>query len=238
MIQTFKAFIIDPDSDARLRLRQSMASVPNFKTLVQFSSPSEALNQLNVLDHIDVLFIGNRYGKQIVRNFIQQGKQTKGGQDSAYIVVLPSLTESKSVIAEAMMDGADGILCEPFSVEQLINITKIAIRVKKERSEQRQRAAISLMVPEIAKQTDLVASIKASGMEPETSFKVLKEKMEKIRSMDESGINIYLELMTSHIENLPAPILNTTIKPYTGVSRRLRQRIEQKVAEKVKGDQV
>ncbi|MCS6894070.1 MAG: hypothetical protein NZO16_05850 [Deltaproteobacteria bacterium] len=235
-MQGFKAFIIDPDSDARLRLRQSTSSVPDFKSVIQFSSPSEAINQLNQSDHVDVLFVSNRFGKGIVKNFIQNGKQTKGGQDSAYVVVLPSLAEGKAILAEVMMDGADGILCEPFSVEQLTEITRLATRVKKERREAREKAAISLLVPEIAKQVDLVATIRNSGMEPETSFKVLKELMEKIKGRGEFGISVFVEMFVSHVIALPAPIINQQVKAYGGVSRRLKSKIEKKIAEKFSGE--
>lgn len=238
MSTSFKVFIVDPDSDARLRLRQTTGSVPEIKHVVQFSSPSEALASLGNSGHIDVVFISNRFGKQIVSNFISQAKQAKGGLDSAYVVVLPSVAEGKALLAEVIMDGADGILCEPFSVEQLQEITRLATRVKKERSEARERAAISLMVPEIAKQVDLVASIKASGMEPESSMRVLRELCNKISERGENGIAIFCELFKNHILNLPAPIFNQQIKAYTGASRRLRAKIEQKVMEKFGKEQL
>ncbi|MCS6961761.1 MAG: response regulator [Deltaproteobacteria bacterium] len=228
----FRVFIVDPDSDARLRLRQSTSSVPDIKHVVQFSSPNEALNQLSLSQHVDVVFVSNRLGKQVVKNLIQQGKQTKGGQDSAYVVVLPSAAEGKAVLAEVMMDGADGILCEPFSVEQLREITHLATRVKKERSEARERAAISLLVPEIAKQVDLVAAIRSSGMEPESSLKVLKEMAQKVKDRGEFGLEVFLELFENYIVNLPAPIINQSVKSYSGVSKRLKAKIERKVMEK------
>jgi len=233
MSLNLKAFIIDPDSSSRLMLRQVMTTIPDFKTVLQFSSPAEALNSFNSSSAVDVVFISYTIGKQIVKNFIQQAKNTQAGQDTAYVVILQSQAEGKALLAEIMMDGGDGILCKPFSVEQLREITHISLRVKKERFESREKAALSLLVPEIAKQLDLVCSIKLSGIQPDSSFKVLREQCQKIIQRGEASFEIYANILKSHLKTVPPPPpLAQSFKVYSGASRRLKAKMEKKILEK------
>ena len=234
MSLNLKAFIIDSDSTSRLMLRQVMTTIPDFKMVLQFSSPTEALNSLSASSAVDVAFISYSLGKQIVKNFIDQAKNSPAGQDTAYVIILQNQAEGKALLAEIMMNGGDGILCKPFSVEQLREITHLSLRVKKERFENREKAALSLLVPEIAKQLDLVCSIKLSGIQPESSFRVLKEQSQKIIQRGEASFEIYSSILKAHMKSAtPPPPIAQKFKVYTGASRRLKAKMEKKMVEKL-----
>jgi DNA-binding NarL/FixJ family response regulator len=228
-MKKFNALIVDNDITSRMRLKQATSSVVEFGTVTLLNTPAEALSALSLSTPIDVVFVSWRLGSDVIRPFIQKAKETVQGQDAAYIAVMKSAAEGNASVAQVMMDGADGILCEPFSVDQLVEITRLSTKVKGERFEARERAALSLLIPDIIKQLDLVAHIKSSGLAPETSLKVFRELCQKVKERDQRSHSIYYELALTAFENAPVPHFEVKTKTYVGVSSRVKRRMEQKM---------
>lgn len=234
-MKKFNALIVDNDMASRMRLKQTASSVVEFGTVTLLSTPAEAISALTLSTPIDVVFVSWRLGPDIIRPFIQKAKETVQGQDAAYISVMKSASEGNASVAQVMMDGADGILCEPFSVDQLVEITRLSTKVRGERYESRERAALSLLIPDILKQLDLVAHIKASGLAPETSLKVFRELCQRVKERDERSHTIYYQIALNAFENAPVPHFETKTKNYGGVSSRVKKRMEQKMQRDLSG---
>ena len=127
------AILMDRDMDVRMRLKQATSSVSSFGKVHQATKPEEALDKLRSEGPVDVVFISYQYERQQISDFIKAAKADLAGQDTAYVLVLKRKGESNAALAEYMLTGADGFLFEPFSVDELVEITALATRVKKER---------------------------------------------------------------------------------------------------------
>jgi len=234
-MKKFNALIVDNDMASRMRLKQTASSVVEFGAVTLLSTPAEAISALTLSTPIDVVFVSWRLGPDVIRPFIQKAKETSQGQDAAYISVMKSASEGNASVAQVMMDGADGILCEPFSVDQLVEITRLSTKVRGERYESRERAALSLLIPDILKQLDLVAHIKSAGLAPETSLKVLRELCQRVKDRDERSHVIYYQIALNAFENAPVPHFEAKTKNYGGVSSRVKKRMEQKMQRDLSG---
>ena len=82
---------------------------------------------------IDIVFIAIREDGDVVNRFIKRLKQELAGRDAAYVLLLKGRRNSVE-IARTLLDGADALLLEPYSVESLHAIGRLAEKIKKERS--------------------------------------------------------------------------------------------------------
>lgn len=226
--------LVQDDMNSRMRLKQAMSSVVDFGQLNQLGTLPEALRELERDTICDVVFVSTSYEMKAIEEFITKAKTTKQGQDSAYVALIKSQSEGNTLIATLMMAGANGFLCEPYSVDNLVEITRIATKVRKERSEAREKAAITLHMKEVMNQLDLVAYLKQSGCEPGTSLRVLREMCETIQRRSGESLETYHRIAIDLFENADLPKQAFKTKVYGGVSSRVKARMEKKLQAEIK----
>lgn len=226
----FNCVIVDPDMNSRMRLKQATTPIAEFGSVMPLSSFLEASGHLNGEREIHVVFVSARFASNDLQQFITQARQSKQGQDSAYVIVLKSSQEGNSEVSGAMMLGGDGVLCEPYSVDSLLEITLLAARVRKERSDARERIAINMIVKDLISQLDLVACLKANDCELGLSIKKLKDLGEVIKGMTPESRVIYYEMCEKAFIDAPLPPRALAVKKYGGVSSRVKKKMDAKIA--------
>src|SRR5437868_2155840 len=112
------AIIVDPDADRRMRLRSATIALPQFRKVEQCSIFHQASQYIQTGEALTIFFISSTFEKNLLREFIDSAKTSQRGCDSAYILTMPSRTQDTKHVADGMLQGADGFLFEPFSVDQ------------------------------------------------------------------------------------------------------------------------
>ncbi|MBX7137816.1 MAG: hypothetical protein K1X83_07510 [Oligoflexia bacterium] len=226
----YDAFIIDSDIDTRMRLRQATSSVQQFGKVTALNEPRDATMKLQSgAEHCDVIFLSCRFDDKEIAEFVRAAKETKFGQDAAYILVLNTNNQDSSTVANSVMLGLDGFLFEPYSVDQLVEITVLSAKVKKERSVARERIALTLMMTDMMNQLDLVAYLKSTGILPETSWKKLTEFAAPLRNLGPESFALYCDIAVAMFSNAPAPKRSFKTENYKGASSRVKRKMEQKL---------
>ena len=232
-LERFNALIIDNDLDARMRLRQATTAVSDFREVHQVSTLREGMTMLERFEHCDVVFISDVFPSDQAGHFIEKSKQEKHSQDAAFIQVLKRQKDGANELAQQMMQGFDGFLFEPYSVNQLVEITKLAAVVKKERSETRAKTALSLMLGDVTSQLDIVAMLKSMGSDVGRAMKRLTELGQALKSVGSSCLGLYHELAVKVFGEAKPPSQLDSTRRYGGVSSRVRKRMGDKLAEKM-----
>lgn len=225
----FDAILIDPDLNSRMRLKQATTAVPQFGAVQQTSTVNEALSRMGGGDKCDVIFLSFRIDQSEITNFIRKAKETKAGQDTAYVLVMKGGADG-ATIAQNVIGGADGMLFEPYSVDYLYEITNLAARVKRERSDLREKAAIQMLVQDLITQVDQLAYLKSCNMDTVRAFKRLKESCDFIRSLSPESVQAYYQMAVDSFQAAPIPSNVSKYKKYGGASDRIKKRMEKKVA--------
>ncbi len=229
----YDAIIIDPDLDSRMRLKQACSSMYNFGKVFQLNSLEEAIGKAKGSDIIDVIFISYRFEEAKVSAFIKQAKETKGAQDAAFILVLKTKDQDTSTVAKNVMVGADGFLFEPYSVDYLLEITRLSSKVKAERSVNRERAAINMVIQDVIGAIDQLSYIRQCKVDPGSSLKRLRELCNVFNTLDEEKIKVYYEAAIKCFEEAPMPTNVFQTKRYGGVSNRIKRKMEEKILAEV-----
>ncbi len=232
----YNALIIDSDVQSRMRLKQATASVGEFGDVEQIGAIRDGLQRLGGEKRCDVVFLSHNFSIEETTHFIREAKKLKQGQDSAYVLVLRGKDQESASVATSVMQGADGILFEPYSVEILVELTKLAARIRKERSDARERVALNLMLTEIMNQLDLVAFLKSCGLETVRSQRKFAELCEVIRKMEPEKIALYHDVAISTFAAAPLPKKAFQVKRYKGASDRVRKIMEKKILEELERD--
>ena len=228
-METYDAIVIDTDLDARMRLKQAMSSVTAFKSGAQYGKLKEAVQKMESSHApVDVIFISFRFDEAETAQFIASAKALPSGQDTAFILVKRSQDQQSTAVAASVLSGADGLLFEPFSVDQLVEITKIASRVKKERSQAREEVALKFLLADVINQIDQVAYLRACEYEVGPSLKKLKDMCQVFSTLGPESKNVYYKIAVDVFESAPLPKLVFQRKKYGGVSSRVAKRMEKK----------
>ncbi len=215
------ALIVDGNLEHRARLRLAMNATSLFPTVYAANSLPEAERHLSE-EPIDIVFIAMREdAAAAISGFIQRSKQNPAGRDAAYVLLLEGRRESV-VIARSMVDGADALLIEPYSVQSLQTITRLAEKVKKERLRARMQVPLRLLVREIAAQLGQVARLEKSAASALVSRGVLREMCSVLDELDQETRSLYFEVVLDVFPQLPATHGSVHVPTYQGVSQRVR----------------
>ena len=233
--QKYDTLIIDPDMDTRMRLKTATSSVIQFGKVQLLNSLEDAKSSLDVGRLWDCIFVSYRFEKDEVSAFIKEAKEQKAGEDAAYILILQTQEQSSTVVAESVMIGADGFLFEPFSVDQLVEITELAARVKLERSQEREAAALAFLLRDVMHQIDLIAYLKSVGYDVGRGMKRFKQLCTVFQALEGESLAIYYDLAVSTFSEAPFP-KQIYQKSYSGASKRVRERMEKKLLEELEKD--
>ena len=232
----YESLVIDTDVNARNRLKQAMMSVFQFGATAFVSTLKEALETLANQRKADVVFISFRYPKDQITQFIKDAKLSKGGLDSAFVMILENTKQDSTSVAQNVLVGGDGMLFEPFSVDSLVEITNVAARVRAERADSRERAALSFLLHDITQQLDVLASLKSRGFDVGVTHKKLRDLCAVLSTLEPSSLKIYLELAVDTFEKAPLPKELPKGRSYSGASSRIKKRLEQKIINEMTSD--
>jgi CheY-like chemotaxis protein len=222
--------------DVRMRLKQATSSVTNFGKVHQASIPREALEKMRVEGPIDVVFISYQYDKQQLTDFVKEAKQDPAGQDTAYVLILKRKGESNAALAEYMLTGADGFLFEPFSVDELVEITVLATRIKKERLAARELIAVKLLLKDLIKHLDALYLLLRNGMLAETTKKKFEHLCSRLPTLQPETKILYYDLAVEMFGRVPVPNRDHVGRRYEGNSRRVKERLEKLLLERLNDD--
>ncbi|MFM1848754.1 MAG: hypothetical protein RL417_2228 [Pseudomonadota bacterium] len=224
--ERYDALICDSEIANRIRLKTATTAVPRFGRIGHCGSLAEATEAMAGQLSFNVVFISNRIPQEEITDFIKKGRGSPQGQDAAYIVVLAGSAQDSSTVAENVMVGADGFLFEPYSVESLTEITALAAKVKRDRTRSREAAALSLVLGDVMSQVDLIAQLKASGLDLGPNLKKFREMCAIFKSLGKDSFENYTVIAIDKFENAQVPMIGK--KNYGGVSDRVKKRMEEK----------
>jgi response regulator RpfG family c-di-GMP phosphodiesterase len=221
--------IVDPDLTTRTRLKAATSSVPKFNSASMRNSPWEALEAFKGNgDKVDIVFISYHCDSKECERLVAEAKQLPASQDAAFIFVSGSKDQDKNTVATQVMQGYDGFLFEPYSVDALVQITELATKVKTDREAARQILATKLITSDLMSQIDLVADLKSHGYGVTKSAEKLKELGSSYQKMVSEASSKSSELAHKLFMDAPVPQEKVKGPTYKGTSERVRRRMEAK----------
>lgn len=219
-IMQLSALIVDFNPMSRSFLWQVTVEGVYFRRVKAYSHTQDALEHLRSGVKYDVLLITSQIPQEETKSFIQKAKESEGGKEAAYIVVVKMPDQTTENVASGMLGGTDGFLFEPFSVESLKQVATIAERVRKKFEDERQRAAYRLIATDVMRSLDEFAVATITNENIPGARKQMQQSVRSIKKMTSEQYGMYVDIMSSVFETARprAPL------GYKGASQRVRDK--------------
>lgn len=225
------ALIIDFNPTSRSFLWQVTVEGVYFRRVKAYSHTKDAYEHLRSGARYDVVLITSQIPQAETKSFITRAKETDGGREAAYIMVVKIPDQTTENIATNMIGGTDGFLLEPFSVESLKQVAAIAEGVRKKFEAERQRAAFQLIASGIIKALDEFSTATITNENVGAARKSFQAATRPLKKMERDQFHLFIDILTEACEDARprAPL------GYKGASQRVRERAR-KIGAKRSGD--
>ena len=231
----FQAVIVDNNTERRMRLKAATGSVSYFEKSYLFNTLSESEPRFQTEPMIDIALLSYEFPEFLLASFIEKVKVAPFGLDTAFVLVLPAKDQHSEIVAKNVIAGADGFLFEPYSVDQLDEIVRIAARVKKERSEARDKAAFDFLLEDLLQVVDRLSYLQSVNQDTESLFRKAREKAKMLHTLNEDRAAIYYDVLIEKTGEAPLP-RRIYQEKYKGASKRVSERMERKLLDKLTHD--
>ncbi len=211
MLKTFNVIAVDPDFDRRMNLKSATLSVPDYSKVNFTNTFDAALKLLQEDTPMVIVMISSALPQSEIIRFVQEGKRTRNGIDSAYILLTRPENQTSTEISWAVMNGIDGFLLEPFSVDALINTSHLARTVYQQRKHSRIEAAVEILVRDALEQLDIVAVELTGGKGPGHAIRTLRELGTAVQQLEPDAHGVWYQTLIRASENaVPAKRARST----------------------------
>ena len=218
----FRALVIEPVGNIRNFSVQAIRALHEFREVASSSSVSCALEYCNRHEAIDLCFLSPRLGKEECKSFISKARKKLAKHPCAFISVINALDLSEQAVGSELSKGTDGILCEPYSVDDLRRCLKVAAQMKMGGFKGRAKAGISFVLMSLIQRVHDVEEKDKSFDESDKKWIEMMRICSDLKALtimaDENYSTIISEIFAELEEKSPA-IQNT-------VSRRLQEKFQ------------
>lgn len=230
MDERVNGLVVANDAESRMRLKAVTASVYTFEHVQLCPTTREAASYLSDGYEWNVVFISSDFENSKIAEFIKLGRSSSKGRDAAYILLTGAGDQTKTAIAENVLLGVDGMLCSPYSAESLVELSRLAQGIKRERMRERKEAAVRLLADDAAMHLDGVAWAMVRGQAPGTAARSLRELGATLKGLEPEWRPVFIEALTARCEQA-----TPFVRPKPTASKRVQQKIDQQVPKSNEG---
>jgi hypothetical protein len=136
-------------------------------------------------------------------------------------------------IAEGLLAGTDGFLFEPFSIDQLVDVTKLAAKIKLQRAAARQMLSLDFIVKDFVRLIDVYSRLTMMGCDASKARARVERMSNTVKSFEPEAQEAFLQALVEMfmLQPTPDPIFQRFKKE--GIrSMRLRMRLAENLTEK------
>jgi hypothetical protein len=214
-----RVLIISPDAETRSHLYKVARELPEFGEIVTSNSIKETLVDSVKASPYRYIFISSGFDRLEIGTFIERFRRTRAGRSSNYIIILKPEEQDMASVANSMMLGAHGFLCEPFSVMALSRICQLSRDVNTKGSFARLKAATGLMLSEFLSSEDL-SDQNVSTADQRNLWDRVQDTYRRYRLLTGESLS---GPVIQHVQNATP---EQRMKLYSGVSERVRKLVE------------
>lgn len=220
------ALIVNQFMESRIRLQQTLERLSDISYTTQsVHSLDEALALLIGGNRFNLYFISGEFDANDIVSFLDRLRRIDRSGSSANILLLSHGSTNSDLVAQHMLCGMHGFLCEPYSEEGLRDSIRLARSVALQQSGDRLRAAAGLMLYDIMDEHESSKGAQVKGKDLWTRVKETCDTYKQLTG--ESVTNAVIQPMKSSN-------METRSTTYRGVSKRVRDLFRKKFRERLK----
>ena len=217
------AIIVEPSLDKRTHLREIARDF--CKSVVVSPTLQDGLERIKGSKNCDVIYVSSRFDIETATQFIMSSKQTETGKDSANLLITPSESFNETFLARLMLNGFDGMLLEPASVETFKDSAELALKARNVKLKDRQKRSISVLIRALADQLDELAAKKRLKQVSILAEDRFRKSGKELRVLDMENLESYFESLQGVFEGRKAIDLGSDSGLRSSSSRVIRRQL-------------
>ena len=232
-MQIYNCLAIEPDSKNRMILKQAMSLVAEFNHITLVRNDKAALELLRSGSAYDLIFISDRFDKNKISQFIKKAKEFDSGFLAGYILLTSTQNDARTV-AKSLLQGIDGVLIEPYSIDSLQELSLLAAKVKEQREEEKRKIVLSFLASNVIYCVDIMAQAIILSHSANAIRRTIKRVNESILSLGSNNIlELYLDILSKSFMKVQKPVIVVQECRYKGTSERVKKIAQKDVIDKL-----
>lgn len=232
-MQIYNCLAIEPDSKNRMILKQAMSLVAEFNHITLVRNDKAALELLRSGSAYDLIFISDRFDKNKISQFIKKAKEFDSGFLAGYILLTSTQNDARTV-AKSLLQGIDGVLIEPYSIDSLQELSLLAAKVKEQREEEKRKIVLSFLASNVIYCVDIMAQAIILSHSANSIQRTIKRVNESILSLGSNNIlELYLDILSKSFMKVQKPVIVVQECRYKGTSERVKKIAQKDVIDKL-----
>ena len=232
-MQIYNCLAIEPDSKNRMILKQAMSLVAEFNHITLVRNDKAALELLRSGSAYDLIFISDRFDKNKISQFIKKAKEFDSVFLAGYILLTSTQNDARTV-AKSLLQGIDGVLIEPYSIDSLQELSLLAAKVKEQREEEKRKIVLSFLASNVIYCVDIMAQAIILSHSANSIRRTIKRVNESILSLGSNNIlELYLDILSKSFMKVQKPVIVVQECRYKGTSERVKKIAQKDVIDKL-----
>jgi hypothetical protein len=236
---SLEAIIVDSDVNRinRLKLAARAEGSIDVSSVQSCKEACALLEQRN--RSCNLLFLSPNLTRREVFDFVKEARTTPGGRICAYILLIDPNQSDPHALTRRLLDGIDGFLQEPYSVDGLHQLVDIARELIAKDLTNRARSAVEIAVVDLLTYIDASSSKSDEHISKHTSaerMKSLQKTLEEVYEMDQELFSDTIVQIFEKLHKRRGPRAPRPVSGYEGASARVRKRMKRKQLKSVLED--
>lgn len=144
------ALIVCKRKQTRGRLRQLLQHVQAFGDVTAVDDLHDARDAISMSPRYNYVFVGSEYGQNETAQFLEKTRGRRRSRNKrTFVLLFEPGEENHENLANNMMVGFHGFLCEPFTLEAVAEIASLANKVSRQQTVLRLKAATGLLLTDL-----------------------------------------------------------------------------------------
>lgn len=193
---------------SRTRLREALKNVAYKSEIIPAHNVEEVLENFKKGQVTTAVFINSALGFQKIADFAKAVREDEADTKPLVIVCLRAEHQENGLVASLYLEGVNGFICEPFSVDNLRDLINTAKESssKGSTSEAKLESASDFLIGGVIEQFDVVSKQqKQTQRHGGYAFKTLQRLSESMKEIYEKIPEKFQEIMLSRFEKVEAP---------------------------------
>lgn len=221
------ALIWDSSLERRNSLKLLLKNTERYAGLANCSTSREVITKLEE-ERWDVVLLPSTLDLEKIAEFVSDLKQVENGDLAVLIASVAPDDQNPSSIALRHTAGVHSCLMEPYSVDDVVEVTAKAFSLREKLQEDRNIRAVNTMLEEAMKYLDLISTKMKVDIDPGAARRSLKQTAKAIQTLRGDLRDIYLNLAVQKFIEAPIPDFIPGVENYNGTSPALSRRAEKR----------
>jgi len=197
--KSLRTLLIEPDAGCREIFRLVAVGSQVASRVVCAPDFTSAFRNFESGEQFDFIFVSSAFPEGQIRDFFKASrKQTD--KNVAYVVVAHGQARETWRVASSLINGVDGFLFYPFSVQSFINSVTGARKIQDDERMEREKTAIALLARSITEQLTDAATLRASGNSAKLTIRMLAEMCSVLKELEPWQLDYYYQALSAYTE--------------------------------------